>query len=335
MRSELAVAQEFVPSEFDWRIGVLDGKALYACRYHMAPGHWQVVKSGHHGRRRWGKVDTLLVADAPPKAVPLAERCAELVGDGLYGVDIKEVDGRFLVIEVNDNPSIEGGEEDRLLKDELYDEIMGVIYRRLELKGRERAGVVTPPDAASAHRSTSSQATGIELEYMIVDARHARRASDRRPAARRRRRATTAATSSAAPVAWSNELALHVIELKTNGPVPRLGGVARAACRSTSGEIERAARAARRAPDADRDAPADGSRTRELRALAARERRHLPHLRPHLRLPRPRLGQPAERARQPAVRGRRRVRAPPRRDPRRAADPAGARRELAGRPTGV
>jgi glutathione synthase/RimK-type ligase-like ATP-grasp enzyme len=136
VRSELAVAQEFVPSEFDWRIGVLDGRALYACRYHMAPGHWQVVKSGHQGRRRWGRVDTLLVSDAPRKAVELAERCAELVGDGLYGVDIKEVGGRFLVIEVNDNPSIEGGEEDRLLKNQLYDEIMGVVYRRLEHRGR-------------------------------------------------------------------------------------------------------------------------------------------------------------------------------------------------------
>ena len=101
----------------------------------MAPGHWQVVKSGNHGRRRWGRVDTLLVEDAPPKAVRLAERCAELVGDGLYGVDIKEVKGRFLVIEVNDNPSIEGGEEDRVLKQHLYDQVMGSIYRRLEHKG--------------------------------------------------------------------------------------------------------------------------------------------------------------------------------------------------------
>ena len=34
--SELVIAQEFTPSEFDWRIGVLGGEALYACRYHMA-----------------------------------------------------------------------------------------------------------------------------------------------------------------------------------------------------------------------------------------------------------------------------------------------------------
>jgi glutathione synthase/RimK-type ligase-like ATP-grasp enzyme len=120
---------------------VLDGKALYACRYHMAPGHWQVVKSGRQGRRRWGRVETVLVGEAPSKAISLAERCAELVGDGLYGVDIKEVGGRFLVIEVNDNPTIEGGEEDRLLKNQLYDQIMGLVYRRLEHRGRS----VPPP----------------------------------------------------------------------------------------------------------------------------------------------------------------------------------------------
>src|SRR6266496_2258746 len=32
-KSELVVAQEFVRSTFDWRVGVLDGKPLYVCRY--------------------------------------------------------------------------------------------------------------------------------------------------------------------------------------------------------------------------------------------------------------------------------------------------------------
>ena len=128
--------------------------------------------------------------------------------------------------------------------------------------------------------------------------------------------------------AWSNELALHVVEIKTNGPVARLGGVGEL-MQSQIREIDRAARAARRATDAERDAPVHGS-TRRAAAVAARERRHLPRLRSHLRLPRPRLGQSPERPRQPAVRGRRRVRAAPRRDPGGAADPARAGRELPG-----
>jgi len=55
----------------------------------------------------------------------------------LYGVDIKEVDGRLLVMEVNDNPSIEAGTEDAILKDDLYLTIMQSIYDRLERRGQE------------------------------------------------------------------------------------------------------------------------------------------------------------------------------------------------------
>jgi glutathione synthase/RimK-type ligase-like ATP-grasp enzyme len=44
--SDLAIAQEYMPSDFDWRIGVLDGKPLYACKYFMARGHWQIYNWG-------------------------------------------------------------------------------------------------------------------------------------------------------------------------------------------------------------------------------------------------------------------------------------------------
>lgn len=139
-RSELVVAQRFVPSAFDWRVGVLDGRAIYACRYHMAPGHWQIQRTDGSRGGRFGQVDTLAVADAPAEAVRLAERSADLVGEGLFGVDIKEVDGRFLVMEVNDNPSIESGEEDRVLGDELYLVVMRWFLDRLERRGaKERS----------------------------------------------------------------------------------------------------------------------------------------------------------------------------------------------------
>ena len=59
------------------------------------------------------------------------------MGDGLYGVDIKQVDGRFLVMEVNDNPNVDGGIEDALLKDALYDEIMRWFRVRLDARGSD------------------------------------------------------------------------------------------------------------------------------------------------------------------------------------------------------
>ncbi len=130
--SELLVAQEFLPTDFDWRIGVLDNKPLFACRYFMARGHWQIIRQERAGAGRYGKTETVPVELAPRKAVDVAVKAANLIGNGLYGVDVKETANGFHVIEVNDNPNIDAGAEDALLKDELYGRIMEVFVRRIE-----------------------------------------------------------------------------------------------------------------------------------------------------------------------------------------------------------
>jgi len=128
--SDMVVAQEYLPTAFDWRVGVLDGRALYVCRYYMARGHWQIIH--RQGKRvREGMVDTLTMDEAPSAVVDTALKAAALIGNGLYGVDLKEVDGRVMVIEVNDNPSIDGGCEDAVLGKALYREIMGVFLKRV------------------------------------------------------------------------------------------------------------------------------------------------------------------------------------------------------------
>jgi glutathione synthase/RimK-type ligase-like ATP-grasp enzyme len=133
--SELVVAQAWTPSAFDWRIGVLEGRPLFGCRYHMAPGHWQIIR-GQGGRHsRHGKVEALPLADVPGAVIDVAVRAASLIGAGFYGVDLKEVDDRCVVMEVNDNPNVEAGFEDAVLQDELYLEIMRVLRRRLDERG--------------------------------------------------------------------------------------------------------------------------------------------------------------------------------------------------------
>ena len=114
---------------------MLGGEALFACRYHMARGHWQIVRTGPSGFRRYGKVDTLALEDVPPKLIEIAVRAARLIGDGLYGVDLKEVDGEFLVIEINDNPNIEVGYEDTVIGDEVYRRVMQWFRIRLDRRG--------------------------------------------------------------------------------------------------------------------------------------------------------------------------------------------------------
>ncbi len=137
-RSELLIAQEYLPTTFDWRIGVCDGQPLYACKYHMATGHWQIVKNDGGGVRKYGRAETIPVEIAPRHVVRAALKAANLIGKGLYGVDVKQTNGHCFVIEVNDNPNIDAGVEDKILKGELYRRIMETFLRRLE---RKRAGI--------------------------------------------------------------------------------------------------------------------------------------------------------------------------------------------------
>lgn len=143
--SELVVAQEWTPSTFDWRIGVLDGRAFYACRYHMAPGHWQIIRSDGEVAG-YGKVEALPLDEVPEELLALATRAAGLVGSGLYGVDLKVVDGSALVMEVNDNPSLEAGYEDGVIGDELYLAIMRFFRRKLDERGGAREVKPGPGD---------------------------------------------------------------------------------------------------------------------------------------------------------------------------------------------
>lgn len=135
--SDLIVAQQFVSTTFDWRIGILDRMPLYACKYFMAPHHWQIVKRGDSGHR-YGRAETIPVELAPKKAVRVALKAANLIGDGLYGVDVKQSDNQFYVIEVNDNPTIESGVEDAILRDQLYRRIASTFLRRIE---QRKAGI--------------------------------------------------------------------------------------------------------------------------------------------------------------------------------------------------
>ncbi len=136
--SDLFIAQEFMPTDFDWRVGVFEGQPLYACRYHMADGHWQIVK--HHGKNStYGKVEPIPLDLVPPGVVRTAVRAARLIGDGLYGVDLKRIGRTCNVMEINDNPNIDVGYEDLVLKDELYRRVMQGLWERVEaLKLKQR-----------------------------------------------------------------------------------------------------------------------------------------------------------------------------------------------------
>lgn len=131
----LVLVQEYLYTDFDWRVGVLNGRAIFACRYLMAPKHWQIY---HHTATRSfsGGFETLPTFEVPKMVLDAALKACAIIGRGLYGVDIKQKDKHIYVLEVNDNPSIEHEVEDMYLGNELYMIIMSEFVDRLEQRGR-------------------------------------------------------------------------------------------------------------------------------------------------------------------------------------------------------
>ncbi len=138
--SVLLLAQEYLYTEYDWRIGVLNRKPVFACQYFMSKGHWQIYNHKAIDAEINGECRTLAVHDAPRAVVDLAVKTANLIGDGLYGVDLKQSGDRVVVIEVNDNPNLDAGIEDAWLQDDLYALVLEEFIRRLDIKRRGLAG---------------------------------------------------------------------------------------------------------------------------------------------------------------------------------------------------
>ena len=129
--TDLLLAQKFMPTAFDWRVGVLDGEPLFACQYQMARGHWQIIKHGPEGARE-GASRTFAIPEVPPRVIEVALKAARAIGRGLYGVDLKESEGAVAVIEVNDNPNLEHGVEDLVAKDELWSRLLQWFIKRID-----------------------------------------------------------------------------------------------------------------------------------------------------------------------------------------------------------
>ncbi len=130
--TDLILAQKFLPTEFDWRVGVLAGEPLFVCQYRMARGHWQIVKHRADGSLREGGFRTFEVDQAPSQVIDIAVRAAKPIGEGFYGVDLKQTDTGIVVMEVNDNPNLEHGIEDTVGKDEIWMKLLRWFIERFE-----------------------------------------------------------------------------------------------------------------------------------------------------------------------------------------------------------
>ncbi len=133
-KTSLLLAQEFFYTDFDWRIGVLGGRALYACKYYMTKGHWQIYNHDKINKKgvQSGDSETFPISKVPKHVISTALKMAHLIGNGLYGVDIKERNGKAYVIEINDNPNIDSNVEDAIAGMDLYHNVINEFVRRIE-----------------------------------------------------------------------------------------------------------------------------------------------------------------------------------------------------------
>jgi len=130
--TDLVLAQKFLPTEFDWRVGILAGEPLFVCQYRMARGHWQVVKYRSDGSSHEGGFRAFDLDQAPQEVIDIAVRAAKPIGDGFYGVDLKQTATGIVVMEVNDNPNLEHGVEDTVGKDEIWIRLLKWFVERFE-----------------------------------------------------------------------------------------------------------------------------------------------------------------------------------------------------------
>ncbi|MDE2024903.1 MAG: RimK family alpha-L-glutamate ligase [Patescibacteria group bacterium] len=134
------IVQEFIQTEFDWRICIFGGRIIFACKYFMSPGHWKILKHTSKGEPIDGDSEGVDLKNVPIEVLEVALKAASVIGDGLYGLDIKQKNGKVYVIEVNDNLNIDHGNEDALLGDKLYEDIISRLvhlHRRKVFQSRD------------------------------------------------------------------------------------------------------------------------------------------------------------------------------------------------------
>lgn len=134
--SDLLIAQKYIPTDYDWRIGVLGGQPLFAVQYLMAKKHWQIVNHDTRGKPDEGGFRAFTLEQTPANVVETAVKAASCIGCGLYGVDLKETPDGVFLIEVNDNPNLDHGCEDSGEKDDVWVKLTQWFIDRLEKSSR-------------------------------------------------------------------------------------------------------------------------------------------------------------------------------------------------------
>jgi hypothetical protein len=112
----------------------------------MPKNHWKIYNGRASKEDGDGDSETIPINEVPEQVLKVALKAANLMGDGFYGVDLKMVGNKVYLIEVNDNPNVDVGIEDMVLKEELYLKIMKIMFNQIELSRNSSRLVAAEPD---------------------------------------------------------------------------------------------------------------------------------------------------------------------------------------------
>jgi len=87
--SDWIVVQQYVESTYDWRVGVLGGKLLYACKYTI-PSVTFKIQASVNGHIVYCGVESVPADGVPPHVIQLGIDAANAIGNGLYGCGHQE-----------------------------------------------------------------------------------------------------------------------------------------------------------------------------------------------------------------------------------------------------
>src|SRR5690606_36591565 len=95
-KSALLLAQEYFYTDFDWRIGIINNRPIFACKYYMTKGHWQIYDHSKKLKKgvESGDAETFPISRVPKNVISTALKLSNQMGESLYGVDLKEKDGK-------------------------------------------------------------------------------------------------------------------------------------------------------------------------------------------------------------------------------------------------
>lgn len=121
------ILQEYIYTEYDWRIGILNKKPLFACKYFMAKDHWQIIK--YHDEQSFdeGDAETVSIHKVPAKVMGIVSKIIPLIDNGLYGIDVKILNNKSYFIEINDNPNICFNVEDQVGREKIYKKLINQL----------------------------------------------------------------------------------------------------------------------------------------------------------------------------------------------------------------